>query len=980
MPKWAREDFRSPTMETQDNTPRQTTRVVAQPVNAYVRPAESRLNQLGAALMGLSRPVGAYLEQQKDTEDEAEELAGRVTHEKQEAMPPTATPAFKRGYTKAFYELRAQEAAADIEAAYLTGRDAAGFDVEGLFQQRFSRDLAHVQSPYAKEAYLKRLAPLRSRIMSDYAQHVGQQILAQRDADMNATTAHLVANLGKLDSPLAISPTEFLEQWRTDIAETYAAQGKTTPEMTKTLLDALSAESLRQGGRPDLFGVFLLKDKKTGLSLVDTDARLGVQVEDAIRAAEALYDKNVKATVYQENGDFLVWADEMIRQKNFAAVSDEVLDAQRTPYGALWDNETNRALREKIAKAKMAAEQDVEIDALVADGTFPLWRLAPDAQRRYSENLLAPELTALGEYWNTPNPEAVTALVGKMDELHNQLGASEQVEPVKRMIGTLNNLLPDAANPEGAVPSRFQNIVALYEAMKASPNGHLADLYFNDTKSRVTLDNYLFGVNQLGLDARAAYKLAYRATDDAERGRAAEWVRSREGAEVIAEAIRDMGTGVGVAEEDPLPNLLRTHGGPFGLWEGSLMENDAEVEGAALPVAIQYLTMGGQRANLEAFLTDWRRANWMPVKALSRAVRVPPGRTGKAVGEAFSEFVGELQEKYKTDTKDFVFSYREGQGMYDVISLSIGQPLGQISFDEIMEKHASKRTFKPEEGATIAALQRKVSTNTLTAEDVAQHRQLIDKATVLKAWKGEALRQSTAFRMPKYQKADTLVTDAIRHDLKAGPVYVQYAGLPTNRPDVRVARSFAQSGDVGAALTALGEGVRTRAYQDPATGINIGMGYSLDGNPGTVKADLLQAGIKASVEDLKSGKAAISIEQAMRLYKVVQPRYEEMARKAFDGQKGKGAFDGLNPNSRAVLTDIAYQAGGKVAQFTKLFDAMMAKEKTPEFSLLNIFFRDRKTGQMKLDARRTELRRTTLLGQLPAGLRMKEKAEQPATQ
>ena len=105
------------------------------------------------------------------------------------------------------------------------------------------------------------------------------------------------------------------------------------------------------------------------------------------------------------------------------------------------------------------------------------------------------------------------------------------------------------------------------------------------------------------------------------------------------------------------------------------------------------------------------------------------------------------------------------------------------------------------------------------------------------------------------------------------------------------------------------EGYEPFAYpdrrQDGTMGKSIGYGFNLDkkGAANILKA----AGISASLEDLKSGKASISKSQAQALMNAELPKFRADA----ESWLGKTTWNKLAKNQQDALTDMSYNMGGK---------------------------------------------------------------------
>jgi len=117
------------------------------------------------------------------------------------------------------------------------------------------------------------------------------------------------------------------------------------------------------------------------------------------------------------------------------------------------------------------------------------------------------------------------------------------------------------------------------------------------------------------------------------------------------------------------------------------------------------------------------------------------------------------------------------------------------------------------------------------------------------------------------------------------------------------------------------EGFRKGVYDDTEGIKTIGYGFNLE-RAGAQEA-LDKAGIKKSIADLKSGKVEMTEEEADRLMRGEYPHFRDVAKKFV----GEGTWKQLSEDKRQVLTNMAYNMGGKSLNgFTKLRAAIQSKD------------------------------------------------------
>jgi GH24 family phage-related lysozyme (muramidase) len=97
------------------------------------------------------------------------------------------------------------------------------------------------------------------------------------------------------------------------------------------------------------------------------------------------------------------------------------------------------------------------------------------------------------------------------------------------------------------------------------------------------------------------------------------------------------------------------------------------------------------------------------------------------------------------------------------------------------------------------------------------------------------------------------------------------------------------------------EGFRDRTYADTKGNPTIGYGFNF--NSGIAQNVWKQAGIQTSYKQAKYGKAAITPDEAIALYRTSKKIAEDDARAYYPD------FDRLNPRQQTALTDMSYQMG-----------------------------------------------------------------------
>lgn len=965
MPKFAQEKLDAPTMRTQDTTQRERTQVVASPVSTYVRPAENNLIRLSEALGQFGTQTMQVIEKHQEIEGEREELLGFKTNKGGETLPPEASPQFQKGYLRGHWDTAATNATSAATEEYYKLRDKPDFQLDEFLQKRVQADLKGVSSPDAIKIYMDRFGKLGAGLKDDFTKHHVGLMYEKRDADYNIQQSSLLDRLARVDGPMKLDHAGFFTEWKS-LQESFKDQGKTTVEMTSSLLDAVNAKSRQMKGNTELYDLFYQKDPATGQSPVDLNPKLAEAVEKARYTAHTMYENNIQRESHLRNGDTVETMWDAIRTGRFDEVSDAALQNHRTQHGALWDNSTYhsiRAARDKgMQDAKLAS---IGVQAALAGD---LWQHTPETQKAALEQITAPEIKTITENIDSPHSQEAGVAVQRIVQAHSTTRASVPSEQLKRLTGTVKQFAPSSDQKDAKVPERFKNLAEIYRAMASSTNGGLVDMYF-DEDSKFVMEEYVKSTGNR-MDESSAYRQAFRTISPEMKKIANDYANSPEGRLRIKESVTNVTTGMGVDEGSARPNALRTTGASmFGieLWRGSIPTNQEIVQAGAHTEAYRYLRAGGSQASLEDHLKGWARSRFVHDAAANKLVEVPPGMANRQTSEAISAFTEELHVTYGTDAG--VRFDHMGNGKYSVILDKQNMRIHpDVSLDEMRLRYTSKTALNDPERGMIAGLQNKAQSGLLTTQDIADNNDLINKATSLGLWRGEAKKQSDFITSKAGSDLGLLVKEAKLRGLSAGPISFTTGTIPDLAAKRPVAQLLMKSGDVSGALSVMGEGVALKAYKDPSKGTNIGIGYNIDMNIKTAADDFRRAGITASVDDIHSGKVGISTEQAVRLYKVVQPRYTAIAQEAFDKRYKEGAFESLSAPERAVLVDIAYQSGKNVSKFTELFDQMMTKQEISP-NALNLSWKDATSGAMHLDLHRRNLRLNLLLGKFDLGMK-----------
>lgn len=725
--------------------------------------------------------------------------------------------------------------------------------------------------------------------------------------------------------------------------EKYVTRGGTRAEGVKALFDQTVALSVKSGGDDRLFDVFHEVNPTTGLTMAQMNPGLADNIEKAVESARKLYQRNLDNENFSNTADIIATHQEALKTGKLDDMSyKDVADMIRQYEGptGVYRNPNDRA---QFMDAWLKRQQDKGVQSMsprmFAEGTA---HMLPEKEQKaglalYLATPYARLQEAIANNGTGQSAEPIRAIVNLLTTSHVNV-ADEQLQ---RMVESVATEVPREAT---AGPSaRFNAAVEFYQALRTSANPGLASMYFKED-ARHLMDTYLSNYQGAGMDNVSAYQTAYKAISP--ESKAAVEVRLKDPA--VVSKIHSEARGAVTAWYErvwakvPFTNTI----------DSTVVEQGAEQE------ARRFLSLNPQadKSTLNDHLERWSTENFYRDPGTNSFIRMPPGQNDAATQKALSSYLDMVTKSVNVGDQDrgprVMYA---GEGKYEVVLTKPAyRRLGLVEMGDIRKLNFAMTNVNDEERAELGRIKEGLVKGTVTAGDLQTAKPLLDKARAAGMWDGGAQERAA------YSRTDPgtspLYTEMVK-PLKGGwkPTAFVRPDSPTTRG---VVEQFMQAGSTGAALTAMAEGVRLTAYNDPAVGRNIGIGYNLDKNSKTIAEDFRKAGIPpTSVEGVVAGSVAITPQQAMRLYDVVRPRYEQIASTAVE-KRAPGEWDKLPKNAKEVLIDMAYQAGNKVGDFEKGINALIKGDLSG--AGLEMTYVDRKTKTRKVDERRHTLR-TALL-------------------
>ncbi|MFC5474637.1 hypothetical protein [Paraherbaspirillum soli] len=957
MPRQAQQQI---TARPQDATPqrqREVTQIVARPVDTTVHgsSSNSELDGLISGLASFNPHLQTYVKQ--ENEFNAKEAA--LTGESQaltasldpvnasrvpESMPEGVNPAFREHFDSSYRKITGQrlgiEATAAISAEYDKQKMTDGFNVDGFLSEQLQQHTAGISDPTVRDEVAKQAIQMSRGIREQDNKIKLGQLKDSTLQSVNAVMGNGIEQAGN-------DPHKLFEFYQGLSSDNKAwQQYLTRPELVQQLVTKVAAQSINDKGSPALFDALdKIKDPKTGMTIADTNAELGVHIAQARKHAEAEQEKRIE----RDSQPFLTkqrvdW-DVSVEAGNLIPV--EVL-ANSIGVGKQFSSHEAAAAFDRQQREKVAGMMD-RAEALRRWDNGEGWALAPDLQKWVSEQKTDGIVKSIAGAMNDPAQLAnLKDAANQLARIHATGQATIPNEGLKRLINGLSAVPPDAS---GKPSQRFLVAAALY---KSFPD-NIRNLYFDEDTAGL-MDGFVAETDS-GVTPESAYQTAYRSispeakAQEKERSSNPEW-RAKTN-KLITKAVDEMHWQVTkdfIPGRDNLPvNLgVVTHGGTL----------EAQRFMRTHPNASEDV--------LKAHLEKWTTTNFVHDTEANLLIGIPPGAGGQATDKMIAWQQAELIKQYGKDKQPTLVHM--GNGQYDIRSEKYLEVLGKTTFDQLNNSFRSATTITDDDRRALAELNGKAKGGNLSTDDINRMAPLMTK---LRTIGQDNLIPTKAINDVQDKAFRAAVANIPK--LTLGAASSVLAPTPQSANDAQAQKSstfrFMQnvSGrtgtlDLTAALTTQGEGVVLKASPDPAGGAgnNIGMGYNLKANAGTIKEDFRKAGIPPEATDeIIAGRKSITQEQAERLLIATLPRYVDKAKTTVEA-KYPGMWNRLTPQQQAVITDVAYQ----VRDFNKFgpsIDAVFSGDQERINKAFKVVYTDR-NGIQKEDTRRNNLRANMLAG------------------
>lgn len=937
--------------------------VVARPVSTFEGAQVDPLTMLGKSLEGFVNPVAQY-SVEKDKQDkhiadiEAKAKVATESADKLRAgLVPTDNPnvpaALAPYYLDKLKEASAERLALQSRDLYLSQFSQEykkpDFNLSEFDAKFRATELAGLTEPHMVGTIGSALDNARGHAQAEYRSFALQRSTEESQSLYSAGLAEIGPS---------VSPETGFHIWK-KAADEYVGRGGTRAEAAKFLLDHVNSISAKWPS-PELYELFNQTDPTTGRTIAEMNPGLKDAIANAQKAAEQAQDhafikgtmatyEDRKATLDRNlmSGAYASWSPDQLRAEFLPEVSPTGLFRDKGEYSS-FVNKVEIQRQELIAKAGRLEK--------IKSGQA--WTLGKDVQTKELNEAAGPLVNALSSTIDDP---------AKADESRQLMRALQNMvvdykfdvahDGLKALVGSVKAAVPKT----GEAPSpRFQRLAELYAGFKGSNNPQALSMYFDqDTKDLFETYNHLT-VNG-SVSSPTALLQAYRMADPAVRAAAEEAMKKPEvNAKIRSEATTTV-TSLGRRLYNAVtPDWLGTRlGSLVGNPYAGVAPDTGVLEREAFEEAKRFIAISGTTdpALVAKVVERYTAENFYHDPASNSIVKIPPALNSQATQEGITAYMEMVRNTWGADSNPRLI-HMGG----DTYRVQLTQPrehvLADVSLNGIVQIHKAKISMSPNELQGLGDLNKKAIDGTLTQQDYTDNEQLIAKATSLSMLPSALTKGVATVREKSLIPVAPEIDAMMKRAAETGSVRLKPVA-PGNAETGALVKRFVASKDYGAALTTMGEEVRLTAYKDKAGKSTIGIGYNMDDNAQYLPEDFRKAGIPAeSIEAIKAGQMSITPDQAQRLYGAVRPRFEAIAKKVVDKREA-GAWDKMASNTKAVLTDMAYQLGGAgLDQYNKGLEQLLKGNLSG--SELAVTTLDSKTNVRSTDTRRHNLRKALL--------------------
>jgi GH24 family phage-related lysozyme (muramidase) len=943
----------------------QATSVHAQSMRGGAVAADAGVNELAEALSAVQPGLTAFVRTREKEEAERQKALGMKARAEQRdeaaVLTPEQSPYFQQGYMLMHGQVSGADTARKMRGVFEENRNKPNWNPDGALREFMAREMEGMQDEDAIAGFLPHVVKERDSILNEWQK---QQVEAVRtDTGMQlAARARDIAELPirEDEEGVRVDPAQTRHALYQKFIQDGMALGKTRPELAEVFTVSLINSALTSKD-PRVLDMASIRDAN-GIALIDNPT-FGKAILDARTKAEALEKSEMHESLTAARTDTLLGLDELVRSNPMDPRLDlDNLKLHAHEYG-LFNDPDGKELAAYYEKVVDARSKGIGMDRIRLDLFGPNSRIT--AAQPEAKPVIKAEYGKVWEQWKANlaenDPNATARFIAENLARHQLWGV-----PDERLQALLTRVNTETLE-DGKPAAEFLRAYQVYAAIKESPNADLL-MDLTDERSRTMLRHFHEMILEGKPEAEAMKVAKGLMTPEAQE----RW-KSLATPQTLQAFRADLSSKLqggswytfGLAGRAGNHELfLSTMTNVFER-KLKMLGNVEDATRQTLDSVTEYLAQDGndnwtQRPDNNILRGRGQKDFENGLKAYTLDLATTLAEEDKTLGREERKF--HLQ--------------RIGQGEAYLVVVN-GVPQDRVELKEIIARGDAGNLSRGE-AVTLSALAiraKERNAPSLPGEELDLRWGEIMKLHQLgtidsrvyeslsakrRAWQKKRLLDG---RSQATEARKSMLAGMEPHKIldEPGPLpeeaIVQPGGKNLKTADY--AMQALKGGNLTFALTAQAEGFMTRVHDDPSRGRNIGLGFSVTSRSlPEVKSMLRRSGVPENqVEEVLKGKREVAPEVVVRLHAVAVGEYEKKAISALGGAEH---WQRLNPEAKAVLTDMAW-ATGNPAQFKKVLEAMRAGDWKAASANLSLKYTAR-NGEVKDDIRRVNLWRVMLSG------------------
>jgi GH24 family phage-related lysozyme (muramidase) len=879
--------------------------VSANPSGPLSAPAPADpLSDLAHALSSISPALARYGSVPVDRQAAEDQLAqGRRARAMQEDSAPVAMtreqdPFWQQGYMEMHGQMAGIEDKTAISEAFEATRNDPDFDFKKFMAQQRSEYLKGMTDKDALKGYLPQLQEVEQKLGFEFAKQNLSKVRTEQVEQTNAVIGDMIHGLGETTHEDAAAKFQTAQ---TD----FVSKGfGTRSEFTQRYVSAMLADPKTA---PQDFNHLYIPDasgRAPAYAAGPDGQALDGRIQQAILHAQARADKATAEIQEKKNTTQTLWEENVIRTGTLSQdiPNIEQYVASQGFKGGMYEKpDAARSAMVRLYKAK----EDEDFAAMVTralNGASSLPyavasdpRVKPRIEQKYLD---------LWGHVDPANPEQFAQAITASTRLFEQTGVEDKylksvAEGVPQM-GTEKD-----SKGQTVLSQQFRSAYSLWKGLRDSTNPQLsmfpkdAQAFLQAFDSAKQRSPEVEAFNEAKRFISPDSKARVESLDPAMEKLAMQQVSSR-----MTSNFKPNGNGffADVANSDDIARKVVF---------------DAKMIYARGGIQWKDALQTAQDSRMASLVFDGYKGMW----------DIPADQPKQKTGEMLNFLVKEAQARQAQDHPDrpdlsqYTVGYRsasDGRLVYTVRDYA-GRVIAENSADALEQTWLHSKNATTTDIANAQTQQQGLQAmHDAGASLRDQQAELYNRLTKGTIPMREYLREQAALKVRQEQTFTQYADKFVKTQQAAPQLPPPNMADPSIRTPVpgpvgvelspkEIALSTAQS-DPGTALTAYGEGFRNTVYADTKGQATLGYGYNISARaPEQVRKDLSASGIKDEGRQSRilDGKETITPDEATRLSMLVKKNSINVARDTL----GAEVWDALPEHKKAVLIDVAYQAG-----------------------------------------------------------------------